>query len=315
MPIFWKRNWLRKMSDTNSFVSIIVPVYNDYERLKHCLEILNTQTYAKQFYEIIVVDNNSTEDIKSLVEQFQQVKYAFEATPGSYSARNTGLGIAKGDIIGFTDSDCAPAKDWIERGVAQILKHPGCGFVAGKIKFAFQEPDNPNPAELYDSLNFLQQEKYVTQNNFGATANVFTTPEIFEAVGLFDASLKSGGDRNWGKRVHAAGYQQIYADDVEIAHPARASFEELNKKLCRVYEGSFRLNNKSETPVFEFLREIILDIRPPGRYLRAILSEKTFRGSRKRLSVLGIYVRLKLSKAITELRLYWRAHRNLQSAG
>ena len=299
----------------NHFISIIIPTYNDSQRLQHCLTLLENQTYPKHLYEVIVVDNNSTEDLEGIVSQFSQAKYAFESAPGSYSARNTGLSIAKGDIIGFTDSDCAPAKDWIEKGAAQILKHPGCGFVAGKISFSFQEPGNPNPAELYDSLNFLQQEKYVTQNNFGATANLFTTPEVFEAVGLFDASLKSGGDRNWGKRVHAAGYLQIYADDVEIAHPARASFEELNKKLCRVYEGSFRINNKSETPVFEFLREIIVDITPPGRYLRAILSEKTLNGSRKRLSVLGIYIRLKFSKAITELRLYWQAHRDLQSAG
>lgn len=302
------------MSNINSFVSIIVPVYDDYDRLKQCLAILDAQTYAKQFYEVIVVDNNSTEDIRSLVEQFQQARYAFEAAPGSYSARNKGLSIAKGSIIGFTDSDCAPDKNWIERGVAQILKHPGCGFVAGKINFAFQEPDNPNPVELYDSLNFLQQEKYVRQNNFGATANLFTTPEIFEAVGLFDASLKSGGDRNWGKRVHAAGYQQIYADDVEIYHPARASFEELNKKLCRVYEGSFRINNKSQTPILEFLKETILDIKPPGRYLRLILHEKTIRGSQKQLIVLFIHIRLKLSKATTELRLYWQAHQNLQSS-
>ena len=299
----------------NHFISIIIPAYNDSQRLQQCLTLLENQTYPKNLYEVIVIDNNSTESLEVVVSHFSQARYAFEATPGSYSARNKGLSLAKGDIIGFTDSDCAPAKDWIERGVAQILKYPGCGFVAGKINFAFQELDNPNPAELYDSLNFLQQEKYVKQNNFGATANLFTTPEIFEAVGLFDASLTSGGARNWGKRVHAAGYQQLSADDVEISHPARASFEELNKKLCRVYEGSFRINNKSETPVFEFLREIILDIKPPGRYLRAILNEKTFSGSRKRLSVLGIYVRLKLSKAITELRLYWQAHQNLQSAG
>ena len=295
------------MKDTltvTPFVTIIIPVYNDSKRLQQCLNLLERQTYPQAFYEVIVVDNNSTEDLQPVVNQFAQAKYIVEKTPGSYSARNTGLAVAKGAILGFTDSDCIPALDWIEKGVAQIRQHPNCGFVAGHISFSFQKSENPNPAELFDSLYFLQQEKYVREDHFGVTANLFTTPEIFKNVGLFNDELKSGGDRDWGKRVHAAGYQQIYAADVKIAHPARSSFKEINTKLCRVYKGGFYINKKSETPPLKFLRELILDIKPPARYLFNTLEERGIKDINKRITVVFLYMRMKLSKAFTELKLY-----------
>lgn len=295
------------MKDTlteTPFVTVIIPVYNDAKRLQQCLNLLERQTYPQAFYEIIVVDNNSTENLQPIVAQFAQAKYIVEKTPGSYSARNTGLAIAKGEVLGFTDSDCVPALDWIEKGVAQIRTHPDCGFVAGQINFFFQESDNPNPTELFDSLYFLQQEKYVREEQFGATANLFTTPEIFSNVGLFNTELKSGGDREWGKRVYAAGYKQIYAADVKISHPARANFEDINKKLCRVYKGGFYINKKSETPLLELLRELILDIKPPARYLFKTLEERGIKDINKRITVILLYMRLKLSKAFTELKLY-----------
>ena len=300
------------MNSISPFVSIIIPVYNDRKRLEKCLDILENQTYPKDAYEVIVVDNNSTDDIKSSVAKFPQAIYSFEGVAGSYSARNKGLSIAKGEVLGFTDSDCAPASNWIEKGVEQILKNPSCGLIAGRIDFSFQDPDRPNPAELYDSLYFLQQETYIKERHFGATANVFTTRKIFETVGLFNAELKSGGDRDWGERVYGAGFEQIYATDVVIAHPARTSFQELNKKLRRVYTGGFYINKKSEKPILDLLQEVIYDIKPPARFLFRFLKERGIEGKADRIGVIFIYMFLKISKATTELALYWKEHHRSQ---
>lgn len=290
------------------FVSIIIPVYNDAQRLRQCLMLLENQTYPQTHYEVIVVDNNSTEDLKAIIEVFSQAHYAFESTPGSYSARNRGLAIAKGDILGFTDSDCAPTADWIEKGVTQLQKHPSCGFVAGCINFSFEDPESPTPAELYDSLHFLQQEKYVKQDHFGATANLFTTPQVFTKVGLFNAKLKSGGDREWGERVHAAGYSQVYGADVKIFHPARSSFQELSKKQCRVYEGNFKKNKKAQIPAPRFLKQVLVDAKPPIRYLMEILRDRNLASLQKRIAVVYIYIRLRLTRAWVNLRLYFKIH-------
>ena len=290
---------------TTPFVSVVIPVYNDAERLRACLHRLENQTYPKSSYEVVVVDNNSTEDLKAVVAQFAQARYAFEAQAGSYHARNTGIALAKGDILAFTDSDCCPTLNWVERGVAQMQRHEGCGLVAGRITFSFKDPQNPTPAELYDSLHFLQQEKYINAFHFGVTANLFTTPAVFEAVGLFNPALKSGGDREWGQRVYAAGYKQVYAEDVEISHPARSDLQELSRKLCRVYEGEFFIKNKLDLSPLRFLNEILADLKPPASHLLGILSRRDIQHVGKRFLVVYIYMYLKLAKAMVNMRLYW----------
>jgi len=286
------------------FVSIIIPTFNDSERLRHCLNLLESQTYPKHLYEVIVVDNNSSDNIAQVVAEFQQASYAFESAPGSYNARNKALTVAKGEILGFTDSDCAPASDWIKQGVEQMLAYPGCGLVAGRINFSFEDPNDPTPAELYDSLHFLQQEKYVREGNFGVTANLFTRPEVFEAVGVFNATLKSGGDREWGKRVHAAGYTQVYADSVVITHPARTDLKALIQKLCRVYRGDFQIKQQAGIPFSQLAWLILLDLKPPARYLIEILQNDDIKDVRKRVSVVYIYMYLRVRKAVVKLQLY-----------
>lgn len=293
------------MDATSPFVSIIIPAYNDSVRLQHCLTLLTSQSYPNDRYEVVVIDNNSTEDIKSLVASFSQAVYAFEAAPGSYSARNLGLSIAKGEILGFTDSDCAPSPDWIEKGVMQVLAHPGYGLVGGAIEFSFVNPSNPTPTELYDSLHFLRQKKYVQDDHFGVTANLFTTPDVFAAVGLFNATLKSGGDREWGQRVHAAGYRQAYAPDVVITHPARPNLKALLPKLRRVYRGDFVIKKQADLPLLKFTYQVLRnDLRLPIKHFIKILINRNIKNVGKRFLVVFIYIYVRFVKASTKVRLY-----------
>lgn len=220
-------------------VSVIIPVYNDAERLKICLDRLAAQTYAH--YEVIVVDNGSTHlaEVQAIVSRYPFAMLATEATPGSYAARNRGIALAKGEIIAFTDADCMPALDWLEQGVGEVQAHPNCGLVAGAIRIVTRDRDHP--VELYECLMGLSQQKFVAQDHYGATANVFTRPAIFEQVGLFNTRLKSSGDVEWGQRVHAAGYAQIYAETVCIDHPARSSFAQLARQASRHAGGFYDL--------------------------------------------------------------------------
>jgi glycosyltransferase involved in cell wall biosynthesis len=96
------------------FVSVIIPVYNDVERLVLCLEALGKQTYARDRFEVVVVDNGSTSTIRPVVEAFPYCVAAFEAQPGSYAARNRGIAVSRGEIVCFTDADCVPSEGWIE---------------------------------------------------------------------------------------------------------------------------------------------------------------------------------------------------------
>src|SRR3989338_7815520 len=106
------------------FVSVVVPVYNDNVRLKKALEALERQSYPADRYEVLVVDNASEDDVRSIMSAYPRVKYLFEGKRGPASARNRGVREAKGEIIAFTDSDCIPRPDWIERGVAAVRSNP-----------------------------------------------------------------------------------------------------------------------------------------------------------------------------------------------
>jgi glycosyltransferase involved in cell wall biosynthesis len=180
----------------NPFVCVIIPVFNDSKRLLLCLRSLYCQTYPYSCYEVIVVDNGSTENIYSICHQFPNVRYLCELGRGSYAARNCGVRAAKGKILAFTDSDCIPAADWIEAGVRSLSQSPDIGIVAGHIEF-FYAQSQPSPVEYMDSLMHLQQR--YAQRGYAATGNAFTWIWMFERVGMFNERLLSLGDREWGK--------------------------------------------------------------------------------------------------------------------
>ena len=290
------------MSNSHSFVSVIIPVYNNIVQLKKCLSALDIQTYPRKSFEVVVVDNRSEEDIKSLVSQYAWAVYAFESKPGSYAARNKGLSIAKGQILGFTDADCVPNSDWIEKGVKRLLENPNCGLVAGCIDFFFENPERPTVAELFDSQTFLKQQDYVETENYGATANVFTFRKVFDKVGLFNEQLKSGGDREWGKRVHAAGYSQIYADDVCIAHPARHSIEALKTKVLRVAEGQ-HTSDLSIKPLLPALSEFLRDAKPYLGFAIGVLRDRKTRNFGYKLGLIRIHIILRYARAWKKFQL------------
>ena len=294
------------MEKIYSHVSVIIPVFNDVKKLRKCLAALEQQTYPHDAFEIIVIDNNSTQDIKSVILDYKQAKYVFEAKPGSYAARNHGLSIAKGKILGFTDADCVPASDWIEKGVQRLLETNNCGFIAGRIDFFFENPKRPTIAELYDSRTFLNQKKYVEEEQFGATANLFTFRNIFDKVGLFNTQLKSGGDREWGKRTHAAGYTPIYADDVRIAHPARYSIQALKKKVSRVVEGQHTSDQEAKKSYFGYIREYLKDAKPSLRGILEIMIDQDLKNLGYKLGFVYVHITLRNVRAWKRLRLNFK---------
>ena len=251
-------------------VSVIIPVYNDAERLQTCLDRLSKQTYSA--FEVIVIDNGSSDWLaveavvdSYLMNHYLSVSLISEATPSSYAARNAGIAHAKGEILAFTDADCLPARDWLAQGVSQMQAHPGCGLIAGAIHIVTQ--NNRHPVELYESVMALSQQRFVTQDHFGATANIFTRPEVFESVGLFNTLLKSSGDVDWGQRVFAAGYEQIYAEAVQVEHPARQTFAQLAKQASRHAGGFYQVRCEQNKSAVErnvaFLKLLGFHIMPP----------------------------------------------------
>lgn len=221
------------------FVSVIIPVLEDEERLGVCLEALAAQTYPRDAFEVIVVDNGSSPPVR--VDR-ARARLLVEPRPGSYAARNTGIAAARGEIIAFTDADCLPAPDWLEAGVRRLVAEPGCGLVAGEIEVFCQDRERPTAAELYElHCGGFPQRRFVEQDGFGATANLFATRAAIEAVGGFDATLLSAGDVDFGERVRGAGHRLVYEPRAVVRHPARRAMKNLLLRAVRIELGLRRL--------------------------------------------------------------------------
>lgn len=271
--------------NTMPFVSIIVPVYNDARRIAICLEALRTQTYPRELYEVVVVDNGSTDNSLAVIQGYPVTCLVADEAQSSYVARNKGLAHSRGEIIGFTDSDCIPSEDWIEKGVARLKVEPNCGLVAGKIEIFFRNPKRPTLVELYESVTAFPQQEYVERYRFGATANVFTHRSIVDKVGPFDERFKSSGDRQWGERVAGAGYDIVYADEVRIGHPARHSFGELHKKYVRTIAGVEDLRGKNGYSLTGFVKRSIKDVLPPVKAIASVWSDDRLARVEQKLKV------------------------------
>lgn len=228
-------------------IAVIVPVRDDALRLRTCLTALARQTLADR--EVVVVDNGSRDDVAGVVAVFPGVRLVREPQRGSYRARNRGLAATSAPLIAFTDADCVPQPDWLERGVELLDARPDVSVVAGDVDVFPARAGRPNAVEAYEQLTAFPQRHFVARWSFGATANVFTRRSVVEQVGAFDPLLQSGGDAEWGERVAAAGHRVVHSPAPVVRHPARRTVAELRAKFTRITRGIEQLwTSRGEVP-------------------------------------------------------------------
>ncbi len=233
------------MDESLLTISVIIPVYNETERLRTCLSALAEQTYPRDRFEVIVVDNGSRESPQAIVDRYPFARLAVELTPGSYAARNYGLKLATGEILAFTDSDCIPSPDWLSAGVAAIEAIGKMAVIGGRINVFAADVNQPNAVELYDIAIAFDQELSIRKSGYAVTANLLAPRAAFDRVGPFNQQLLSGGDGEWCHRAADAGIPTVYCHEAVIDHPARASMAELIRKARRVIGGRHQRNRRS----------------------------------------------------------------------
>ena len=285
------------------FVTVVIPVFNESESLRRCLHALNNQSFPGEKTEIIVVDNASVEDIETVTLSFQRVRYAYEPERGSYAARNKGVLLSRGDLVAFTDSDCIPEPRWISELVSQYDYHESCGLVAGCVKTTIREESKVSSAELYDKIFAFPQARYVKEYKFGVTANVLTSVEVFNQVGLFNSKLKSGGDYEWGWRAYQTGYSIVYAPTAIVFHPARTTFSEISTKSLRVVQGHYELKKLNVYSPTKFFLATFADLFVPFRSSLSILTYSNCIDISDKVKVVLISIRLSYLRGILRLRL------------
>lgn len=224
-------------------VSVIVPVYNAENTISVLCSSLLSQTYDKGNFEVIFVDNGSSDASLEMLNNFAltsglRVVVAVEAEiPGSYAARNKGVSVSQGELLVFTDADCIPSADWLSMLYDRWVKSKPESVLVGEVVLFAKDAAAPTAVELFEMVYGFNQKHNVNDKGYGVTANLTVARFFFDEVGFFNHRLKSKGDYEWCRRAALKGARLLYVGGAFVRHPARMTLGELFLKVRRVAGG------------------------------------------------------------------------------
>jgi GT2 family glycosyltransferase len=287
-----------------SSVSVVIPHYNDLANLDRCLAELQGRPVPADTYEIVVADNNSTCDRRALEAVCAgRARLVHAPVQGAAEARNAGVRAARGTVLAFIDSDCRPEPQWLAAGVAALSKAP---LVGGRVDVAVADPARLTPTEAFERVFAFNNERYVREERFSVTANLFTTRAVFDAVGGFRTGVSE--DLDWGRRAAALGYAWHYAPAAAVAHPARRDWSELVRKWRRLMRESFGLAQERPGGRWRWLlRNWAMLLAVPLAALQILRSRAVFTAS-DRVNALGTLLRLRWWRFVEAHRLALLSH-------
>lgn len=199
-------------------VSVIVPCWNEEPHLARCLDALLHQTLPAERFEIILVDNMSTDRSLEIARRHPSVTVIQESRQSSYAARNAGVRLARGRILAFTDGDCVAAPDWAE-GILAALEEKGVGVVLGSRRFGRESLVLRHLAD-YE----LEKARFVFSQDdpslyYAYTNNMAVRRDVFDRCGPF-VEIERGGDVVFVSDVIAAlGCEAVrFEPDIVVRH-------------------------------------------------------------------------------------------------
>lgn len=204
------------MAEALGFVSVVVPAYNGVRCISGCLEALMHQTISPESYEIIVVDDGSTDDTPGVVRRYP-VRCLSQSHSGAAAARNLGWRVARGSLILFTDADCTPAPDWIEAmcapfkdsrvsGVKGIYRTHQRNLVARFVQLEYEEK--------------YQRMERQAAIDFVDTYSAAYRKSVLQAAGGFDVRFPNASveDQELSFRLAKAGHRLVFQPKAVVYH-------------------------------------------------------------------------------------------------
>ncbi len=263
-------------------VSVVVPIYNGEKDLPDLIECLRTQTYPADKVEYLLVDNNSSDRSKSIIQAAANSNFQTTGSKpikicplsenqiqSSYAARNAGIRDASSEILAFTDGDCRPQPRWLEN-LIQPFSDPNVGIVVGEIVALPGKSLLEKYAEQQDTLS----QKHTLAHPFcpyGQTANLAIRKQAFVAVGLFRPYLTTGGDADICWRIlRETSYQLKFAEAATVKHQHRSTWQDLqsqwrrygksNKYLHELYGIDLMREFKTKEYVYRLSRWLLKEL-------------------------------------------------------
>lgn len=212
---------------------MIVPVRNGAGSIPALLRSLHAQTLERDRFEVIVVDNASSDATAEIAAE-HGARVVHEQVANRSRARNRGVAEAESRLYAFTDADCVAEPGWLEALLGSKWVAP---LVAGDVRVRVRVA--PNAVERYEAMWRFGQGSWVEQG-WAATANLLVHAEAFEAIGGFDPSWRHiGEDVDFCLRARDAGYALGYCAPAIVGHDAE---QELRPLLERCFRHGYSVN-------------------------------------------------------------------------
>lgn len=217
-------------------ITVAIPTYNRAAFLRQTLAGIVAQQFPRDFFEILVIDNNSPDDTRAVVAEFASARpaprYFLETQQGLDHARNRAIAEAAGDIIVFGDDDILVAPDWLAQIAAPLLADSmrRIGAVGGEVIPVFPHGLPAWVAEWHAPLAFRPDLGPLPARHSPMGANFAFPAWVFAQLGAFHTALDraagnyfSGGDSEMIRRVRAAGLEVWFAPAAAVRHQLPAS--------------------------------------------------------------------------------------------
>ncbi len=232
--------------------TVAVPTYNGAERLPLVLERLRSQVQTESVtWEVIIVDNNSTDQTAAVVRQFQAdwpdhtpLKYCLETRQGSAYARQRAIKEAQGEFVGFLDDDNLPAANWVAEAVQFARARPKAGAFGGQILGNF---------EVQPSREFKQVKSFLVIRKYADHPKLFEPEQLRLPPGAglvvrkqawlacmpesFTRAHRGGHDYEISLHLYKAGWEIWFNPAMQIEHciPAWRMEKDYLVRIARIY--------------------------------------------------------------------------------
>ncbi len=283
--------------------AIIIPHYNDVQRLVRCLEKLMPMVEGVNAdfprIEVVVADNGSTDSLDAVRAAHPDLRIVTEPARGAAAARNRGVAETTAPRLFFLDADCVPDPDWL-RVALEVA--PRADLVGGTVTLFDETPGPRSGAQAFETVFAFDNRGYIEEKGFSVTANLLTRRDVFAAVGDFVPGLSE--DLDWCHRARAAGYGLVHADALRVAHPTRSDWPALVGKWRRITDESFALSDGGGVARLRWgMRGLAMGLSIFAHGPRVLTSPR-LSGAGDRLAALTTLARLRL----------WRGGRMLAQA-
>lgn len=225
-------------------VSVVIPVRNAAGLIESCLQALRNQTLPDEAYEVIVVDDNSSDQTAQIARLLGAQVIVLADRGGSYTARNRGAGAASAPVLAFTDADCSPEPDWLVEGL-RPFDDPAVGCVCGAVR-------GHAPGTTWVERRQLDLETLSEQGSlehpflpYAQTANAFYRKSAWSDLGGFAERWISGGDADISWRMTSeTDYRLVPASAAVVRHRHRKTVAAMCRQSYRHGLGHAALHRR-----------------------------------------------------------------------